>query len=70
MGERGRRVTTLTDEEITRRLHELEDRFNMTSDQFLLTYHAGGLDDRPEFIDWAGLRYVAQRAVLSLPAHV
>ena len=70
MSEMGHPVVTLTDEEITRRLLELEDRFGMSSEDFLLSYNTGELDDRPDFIDWAGLLYVAQRVGVAVPARV
>ena len=70
MGEMGYSITTLTDEEITRQLLELEERFNMTSDQFLRAYNTGQLGEDDAFIDWAGLLYVAQRVGVSVPARV
>ncbi len=70
MGEMRHPTVTLTDAEITRRLLELEDRFTMSSDEFLRAYNTGQLGEDDAFIDWAGLLYVAQRVGVSVPARV
>jgi hypothetical protein len=57
-------VTELTDERIENWLRELEERYGMTSAQFLLRYNRGELDDDPDFIDWSGLLYVAAKVKL------
>ena len=52
-------VEKLTDEKIASWLEELERRYEMTSQQFLLAYNTGKLDDRDDFIDWSGLLWIA-----------
>ena len=70
MSEMSYSTTTLTDEEITRQLLELEDRFTMTSEQFLRAYNTGQLGEDDAFIDWAGLLYVAHHAGVTIPSRV
>ncbi len=53
------KVTELTDEEIQRRIHAFEETHGMSSRDFLVQYNSGQLDDRHEFIRWAGLLSLA-----------
>jgi hypothetical protein len=55
------KITQLTDEEIRRRIEELEDRRGMTSDEFLKRYNAGELEPERDYIRWAGLLTVAAK---------
>ncbi len=68
MSEIGYRVTSLSDAEIIRRLTEMEERFAMTSAQFLPRYNAGELGDDAEFVEWSGLLCIAQRVGVYTPA--
>ena len=61
------RVIQLTDEELRREIRELESRFEMTSEQFLLRYNSGELGDDEPFIEWAGLLSIAAKAGVSQP---
>jgi hypothetical protein len=51
----------LTDDELARMLGELEQRYGMTSAEFLLRYNRGELGCDDDFIDWAGLLYAAEQ---------
>lgn len=57
-------VQKLTDDEIERRLSELEKRYGKSSTQFLLEYNSGQLGDNPDFIDWSGLLSIAGKVGL------
>lgn len=61
-------VRHLTNEGIARRLVEFEQRYGMTSAEFLQRYHRGELGDDPAFIDWSGLLYVANKVGVSAHA--
>jgi hypothetical protein len=52
----------LTEEELHRRLADLEQRHGMTSDEFLVRYNRGELGDDLEFIRWSGLLRTASKA--------
>ena len=56
------KVTKLTDEEFARRLGELEERYQMSSEEFLRRYSSGELGDDLEFIHWAGLLHMRSLA--------
>ena len=57
------KVHKLTDDELARMLGELEQRYGMTSAEFLLRYNRGELGCDDDFIDWAGLLYMAEQPV-------
>lgn len=62
MGRSKSSVQILTDDEINRQLAELEHTYGMSSAEFLRKYNGGELGDDLDFIDWAGLLMVAERA--------
>ena len=53
------KIHRLTDDELARMLGELEQRYGMTSAEFLPRYNRGELGCDDDFIDWAGLLAIA-----------
>ena len=47
--------TKLTDDELLARLRELEMKYEMDSATFYARYSKGEMDDRKDFVRWAGL---------------
>jgi hypothetical protein len=54
-------------EEMQREIAELERRYRMTSAEFLLLYNQGRLDDRRDFVRWAGLLAMLDRSLKVQP---
>lgn len=52
-------VMHANDDMIARSLQSLETAHKMSSADFLVRYHRGELGDAPEFIEWAGLLWLA-----------
>lgn len=50
------------------RLHELETRYGMTSDEFYCRYEAGELEDSADFMEWAAFcdMYTHERSATEL----
>ena len=44
--------------ELNRRLRELERKYDYSTIEFYRRYEAGELDDREEFMTWAGLYHL------------
>ena len=55
------KIHKLTDDQLARMLGELEQRYDMTSAEFLLRYNRGELGCDDDFIDWVGLLYAAEQ---------
>lgn len=64
------KLVELTEAELRLRLHGLELKHGMSSQDFLLRFNRGELGDDPEFIDWAGLLAAAVRLEMTPPARV
>jgi hypothetical protein len=54
------RLLNLNLERTTQILKKLEGQYAMTSDAFFRLYQEGKLDDRNDFIDWAGEYHIFQ----------
>jgi len=64
------KVIDLTDEELRSRLVALEATYGMSNDTFLVLFNTGHLDDRSDFIDWAGLLGIASEVGVYTPIHI
>lgn len=53
---------------LQRQLTGFEQRYGMSSAEFLRRWHAGELDDRREFFTWFGVCHLAQKMGLLAPA--
>jgi hypothetical protein len=65
---RNPKVTELTDDVLRTRLRELEEKYQMSSEVFLVRFNSGHLGDNREFIRWAGLLDVASEAGIFRPS--
>ncbi|MHB8573857.1 MAG: hypothetical protein ACYDCQ_00855 [Dehalococcoidia bacterium] len=55
-------VTRLTEAVLSSQLSALEQRYGMTSDEFLLRFNLGELGDDLEYLRWAGLLRIRSKS--------
>jgi hypothetical protein len=61
-------VKRLTLEDIERELRALEERYGIFSEDFYRHYNRGELDDRRDFVWWAGLIAMRHSALMARAA--
>ncbi len=63
------KIRRLTLEDIEQELRVLEERYGMSSQDFYVRYNRGELDDREDFVWWAGLIAMQHSALKARAAH-